>query len=72
MPTFTLEGSTEEQNGSIGPDLDYDDYDVCDDCELVEILCFWTLFIVLSLPKNIILFISRNTSLACAGMGVRK
>jgi hypothetical protein len=30
---------------------------VCDDATLVQILCFWTLSIVQSVPKNIVLFI---------------
>jgi hypothetical protein len=33
---------------------------VCDDGTLVQILCFWTLSIVLSLSNNAVLFISQN------------
>jgi hypothetical protein len=34
--------------------------EVCDDGTLVQILCFWTLSIVLSLSKNTVLFILYN------------
>jgi hypothetical protein len=37
------------------------DVKVCDDGTLVQILCFWTLFIVLFLSKSTFLFIFQNT-----------
>jgi hypothetical protein len=33
---------------------------VCDDGKLVEILCFWTLYIVLSLSKNRPVYFSKH------------
>jgi hypothetical protein len=40
----------------------WQDLKVCDDGTLIQILCFWTLSIVLSLSKNAALFIYQNTT----------
>jgi hypothetical protein len=36
---------------------------VCNDGTLVQLLCFWTFSIVLSLSKNTVLFILQNTTI---------